>query len=211
MPSSYRCFLLIPTEQVVISLRRFAFPRDGAPRCGLDLPRYPDAEKFVREVHDIEAEIGRELGTLEGDLDGDSTGKGVAADDPRWPTSCPCGYVFTSTDGRQEWRTRLYRRSDNDELTTISKAPVGALYDSGTFRGVPGYDRNGPGSLVCKTPAGEWLIDGPANNGPGWTRVGEPPDIVVTPSIGIGNRMHGWLGGWHGQGNMPGWLCIDSP
>lgn len=195
-----------------MSLRRFASSYDGAPKCTLVLPRYPGGDSFLHEVHDVEVEIGRELGTLEGEVDGDATGHVIAADDRRWPKACPCGYVFRPNDGHQEWRTRLYRRGDNGELTTLRDAPVGAIYDSGSFRDVPGYQRNGDGmSLVLKTPAGEWMIDGPANNGPGWTRTGTPPDIVVTPSIGIGGRMHGWLGGWHGKGDMPGWLCIDSP
>src|SRR5258705_12406346 len=90
---------------------------------------------------------------------------------------------------------------------TVGDAPAGALYNSVTFADVEGYSRNGASvSLVCKTPCGEWMIDGPASNGPGWNRTGVLPDIRVTPSIGIGSpqRLHGWLGK-----ETPGWLEID--
>ena len=206
MPSRYHCYLLTPTDDVVVSLRRFVFTRDGAPKCGRKEARYPGAEELTYESHDAETNISSETGTIESSLDGDHTGRTVSHEDPRWPVTCACSYVFQEGDSWQENRTRLYKRSDNGALTTIGNAPVGALYDSGTFKDVDGYQRNGDGmSLVCKTPAGEWLMDGPASNGPGWQRTGTPPDINVTPSIGIGNpmRMHGWL--------RNGWLEIDMP
>ena len=206
MPSRHRCFLLVPTDEIAVSLRRYAFMRDGAPKCGRREPRYPDGDLVTYDSHDVELEIDREVGTLEASLDGDRTGKAIAHDDYRWPDRCACGYAFKPDDSWQENRTRLYRRSDTGELVPLRDAPVGALYDSGTFNDVDGYQRNGKGmSLVCKTPAGEWMIDGPASNGRGWTRTGTPPDINVTPSIGIGDpqRMHGWL--------RNGWLEIDMP
>jgi hypothetical protein len=205
MPSRHRCYLLTPTDNVEVSLRRFAYG-DDVPKCGRQEARYPGADIVTYGVHDAEVEIAREVGTVESSLDGDHTGKTIAHDDPRWPATCACGYVFKTEDRFQENRSRLYKRSDNGELVALGNAPVGALYDSGTFKDIGGYNRNGDGmSLVCKTPAGEWLMDGPASNGPGWTRTGTPPDIDVTPSIGIGSpmRMHGWL--------RNGWLEIDSP
>jgi hypothetical protein len=205
MPSRHRCFLLTPTDDVVITLRRYAFARDGVPPCGRQEPRYPGAELTTYETHDVEIEVARAAGTLEASLDGDRTQHTVALDDPRWPTTCACGYVFRPEDAKQESHTRLYQRGDNGELVTIGDAPVGALYDWRVLNGDDSYHRNGEMSLVCKTPAGEWMIDGPASNGPGWQRTGTPPDINVTPSIGIGSpqRMHGWL--------RNGWLEIDMP
>jgi hypothetical protein len=202
MPSRHRCYLLTATDNIVVTLRRFGY----ATPCGRREPRYPGADLVTYDVHDIEAEVTRSVGTLEASLDGDRTLHTYPHDDPRWPARCSCGYAFTPEDKYQECHTRLYRRSDTGELVTISNAPVGALYDSGTFKDVDGYQRNGDRmSLMCKTPAGEWMIDGPASNGPGWTRTGTPPNIDVTPSIGIGNpqRMHGWL--------RNGWLEIDNP
>jgi len=211
MPSRIRCFLLTSTDEILLSLRRFALDGDTGP-CGRTAPRYPGGDVVTWNHHDAEISIGRERGTIESSLDGDHTGKTVSIDDARWPERCVCGFVFRADDARQESRSRLYKRSDTGELVTISNAPAGALYDSGSFNDIDGYQRNGPReSIVCKTPAGEWLIDGPASNGPGWTRTGTLPDIVVTPSIGIGSpqRMHGWLGG--PNHNEPGWLVIDMP
>ncbi len=209
MPSRHRCFLLTPTENVVVTLRRYAYKdknTPGVPICGRHEPRYPNAESVTFQTHDIEVEVAREVGTLEECIDGDRTHHTYLENDPLWPARCSCGYVFTPDDKFQECHTRLYKRSDTGELTTISDAPVGALYDSGTFKDVDGYQRNGDGmSIICKTPAGEWMIDGPASNGDGWTRTGTLPDIEVHPSIGIGDpqRMHGWL--------RNGWLEIDKP
>lgn len=211
MPSRIRCFLLTRTNEIAVSLRRFAWSTETT-RCGRREPRYPGGDVVTYEAHDRETEIRRELGDLGASIDGDSTKRTVTLDDPRWPTECSCGYVFKDSDLRQEDHQRLFKRSDNGELVTRADAPVGALYDSGSWNDLPGYQRNGDGvSIVCKTPAGEWSIDGPASNGPGWKRVGVLPDIVVTPSIGIGDpqRMHGWLGG--PKHNEPGWLVIDMP
>jgi len=204
MPSKIRCFLLVPTEEVVVTLRRYAYQgtqTPHVPKCTRREPQYPGSEIVTFEVHDVEVEIGREVGTLDSDVSGHHTDSELSADDPRWPKACACGYVFDESSQLQENRTRLYRRSDTGELTTISAAPVGAIYDLGD----PGEER-----LMCKTPAGVWLIDHPRV---GWKRVGTPPDIVVTPSIRIGQpqRMHGWLGGFHGKGDEPGYLCIDFP
>lgn len=212
MPSRVRCFMLTPTDQVAVSLRRFASPRDGAPRCGRQAPRYPGAEVLTYEAHDVEIEIERRAGTLERSIDGDHTQRTIAVDDPRWPTRCACGFEFTAEHMKQESHTRLHRRSDTGELVTRGDAPAGAMYLSETFGDVGEYNRHRAGeSLVVKTPAGEWMLDGPASNGPGWNRTGELPDIVVTPSIGIGHpqRLHGWLGG--PDGKSPGWLVIDKP
>lgn len=206
MPSRVRCFLLTPTDEVAVCLRRYASNHShGVSKCTYLRERYPGAEKVAHEVHDVEVEIARQVGTLERSLDGDSTVELLPLDDPRWPTTCACGFAFDASHARQVWEHRLHRRSDNGELVTLDDAPAGALYFS-HFGDVEGYQRHAPGqSLVCKTPAGEWMIDGPASNGPGWTRTGTLPDISVTPSIGIGNpmRMHGWL--------RNGWLEIDSP
>ena len=202
MPSRVRCFLLTPTEHVSVSLRRYAI--DAVSPCTRREPRYPGGDLVSYTVHDVETEIAREVGTLDEALEGDHARRTVAKEDPRWPTRCSCGFEFRTDDPRQECRSRMYARSDTGELTTVDAAPAGALYDA-RFLHHTEYQRNGEMSLICKTPGGEWYVDGPAANGPGWSRTGTPPDITVTPSIGIGNpqRMHGWL--------RDGWLEIDLP
>lgn len=210
MPSRVRCFLLLGTDHVVVQLRRYAF--DVEPACPRVVQRYPGAETVAYKVHDMTVDVDREIGTVHRDWNGDWTQRRVALDDPRWPARCDCGFEFRAEDPRQEGRTRLYKRNDTGALTTIEDAPVGAIYDAHHLHDYEGFTRHVTGmSLVLKTPAGEWHIDARSSNGPGWTRRGVPPDLVVTPSIAIGVpvRMHGWLGG--PAGADPGWLVIDSP
>lgn len=105
-------------------------------------------------------------------------------DDPRWPTACECGYVFSDADKWQESWDTLYRRADTGELVTLRNAPPGAMWDA-TW-----YPWKGPDgrSLVVKCPNGhDWVIDGRATNCTMpddtehrcWVRHGEPPDITV--------------------------------
>jgi len=197
MPSRVRCFLLTPTDEVVVVLRRFGrFCAEVPPRCGRQAPRYPGAEVATFDYHDAVVEIGREVGSLDAGCDGERDISDIAHDDPRWPTICACGYAFVEDDHWQEWRDRRYRRSDTGDLVTISNAPAGALYDSG------GHSDGQSLRIMCKTPAGEWLIGNPQR---AWTWTGSLPDITVTPSIAIGDprRFHAVL--------TNGWLEIDQP
>lgn len=195
MPSRVRCFLLTPTDEVVVQLRRYDRSELPPPahRCFYRAPRYPGAEEVTRYYHDAVVEIGRETGTLDPSCDGEHDLPDAPHDDPRWPTHCACGYAFTDQDFYGEDRVRLYRRGDTGGLVTISEAPAGALYD---HDGAP-WKR-----LMCKTPAGEWMIGHPLH---GWSWTGELPDITVTPSIAIGEprRFHAVL--------TNGWLEVDQP
>lgn len=209
MPAEYRCFLAVPTEQVVHSLRRFAYVKsdnhpDGAPPCTVIEAQAPGS--FLtrsRGYHNIETQLSRGDGVpasmdrrlSDPTADGDATLNDVARDDPRWPRSCGCGYVFREQDSAQEWLTRLYKRTDTGELFTVSELPIGAL-------------RFDDGRLICRTPGGDWNVDARVNKGPGWTWNGEPPEVVATPSIAIPG-MHGWLGG--SSGNRRGYLVLDQP
>ena len=81
---------------------------------------------------------------------------------------------------------------------------------------MPG-DYHGPDGrcLVLKTPAGDWMIDGPSRNngitGAGWTRTGDPPNITVRPSIGMGDGKG--KGRWKYHGHLNNGVleaCNDS-
>jgi hypothetical protein len=130
----------------------------------------------------------------------------ISPADPRWPKICPCGYVFAEDDERQPNMHRLYRRSDTGALTPLRplshdgarRCLVGAMWDAEWM----GDEYRGPDGvhLCVMTPAGEWLVDGPASNDTpgnrGWKRTGKPPKVTATPSIGFGascERYHGWL------------------
>lgn len=198
MPSKLTCFWLEPTDLVEVSFRRFRSSSDH--HCPASRAPYPGHHPVVWGYHSesvvIEAAIKRFR-----PHDGNETPSDKQKADPRWPKKCACGYEFADTDYWQHSMHTLYMASNDYGLCTLHSAPAGAMYDAHWF------DRKGPDgkSIVLKTPEGDWWIDGPANNGPGWTRTGVPPTITCTPSIGIGtpHRLHGWL--------RNGVLEIDMP
>jgi len=126
-------------------------------------------------------------------------------EDPRWPWHCPCGYKFTPEDEWQVFTNLIYKRKDTGELMTLQESPPGAMWDADWMHDLIEYygsdhrgERLDDGMiLVVKTPAGEWLIDGPSSDKPSkrWTRSGVPPLITVQGSIGIGSpqKYHGML------------------
>jgi hypothetical protein len=114
--------------------------------------------------------------------------------DSRWPTECTsCGRPFEPSDGFQVMVVALYRRIDGiageyalsgfDDDASI----VGAMYDGWWHFPRQPHAPNDGISLVVQTPGGAWFVDGPASNGPGWTRTGDPranpPTVTATPSI----------------------------
>lgn len=125
-------------------------------------------------------------------------------DDPLWPKACACGYVFSDDDHWQVFDERLFVRRDTGEVTTLEKAPVGAMWYADWFENYRGPDGH---CLVVRTPGGDWIVDMPATRpgGKPWTRTGTPPDVTAHPSICIGKdppgdgpwKYHGWLkAGW---------------
>lgn len=123
-------------------------------------------------------------------------------DDPRWPTICACGYAFQDADVWQLFVDRVYQRADTGETMLLRDAPVGAIWRAPWYEDRMKWVGPDGKSYVCKTPGGEWTIDGPSTNGNGWTRTGEAPNFTVTPSIGKTNadgswRYHGWLRDGH--------------
>lgn len=200
MGSRIRCFWLEPTDQVEMSLRRYA-----RGDCKLMPGQY--------SRHDASVVIGRSAASemprghaVHGDL--------WSHVDERWPKQCACGYQFRDEDEWQFNPDRLYRRSDTGDLVTLRAAPAGAMWNASWFTDSQMY-RGPDGRSICvKTPGGEWMIDGPASNctKPNdlghkcWVRHGEPPDLTIdkkgnTCSAGAGSIMagkyHGFLrAGW---------------
>lgn len=129
-------------------------------------------------------------------------------DDGRWPETCQrCGrYRFTEDDQWQHDVHMLYAGTPEGGsrwVGTLREAPPGAMWDAWwVARWKPG-----PGGirLYVQTPSGEWDIDGPANNGPGWTREGMVPNVTARPSILIDPRPEDDMPGYHGF-LTNGWL-----
>ena len=111
-------------------------------------------------------------------------------DDPRWPTTCVCGYAFQDGDEWQVLRERIFARDTGEEYT-LPDAPPGAIWDATWFpeKGPDGL------SLVMRLPngAGDWHIDGLCRDGTGsWSRTGTPPVITARPSV-LTPHYHGFL------------------
>lgn len=170
---SWTCFLVTPTARAQSRLRRYA---KGS--CAVH-----------GDYHNAAVVIGETV--YEGP--DDSAGYGADRyphDDPRWPTACACGYRFADDDPWQYNQDRIYRTSDG-QLSTIDDLPPGAMYDAPWFADFWHGD-DGRCLVVVLPDKTPWVIDGPATNGAGWTRSGEPPGITARPSIASPNY-HGWL------------------
>jgi hypothetical protein len=101
----------------------------------------------------------------------------------------------------------IYKRVDTGEEMTIRDAPAGAIWENDYWNEYPmlcGLDGK---SYSVKTPAGDWIIDGPANNCSRpddrvhkcWCRHGEAPNFTVnkngnTCSAGGGSIL---IGNYH--------------
>lgn len=192
--SAIQCFLLEETGNTVRSLRRFTWSKANVRDC-------PGA--FGYHNADTPLDV---IPTEQAGASGDTH----PHDDPRWPVTCDCGYLFTPADQWQVFHQHEMRRTDTGTMTTLRDAPAGAMWwapwMAGFSESAMHKARGGGPHLILKTPAGDWDIDAPSTNGQGWVRTGTPPLIVVQPSIGIGDpfRYHGWLGG--GSGDQPGVL-----
>jgi hypothetical protein len=203
MPSRIECFWLEPTTNAEVSLRRYI--DSPTSKCPTVRQSYPGGDSSVWGYHD--AQVKTEV-RVRGVHDSGHYPTEEELKDPRWPMTCACGYVFSKNDNWQVNIHTLYMRCDNHDLHTLFNAPVGAMWDAPWFKGHDGKHAKPDGLyLVVRTPAGDWLVDGPSSNGnsAGWQRTGKPPYISVTPSIGFGApmRMHGWL--------RNGVLEIDTP
>jgi hypothetical protein len=201
--SRVRCFLLEPTGNTRISLRRYSRHDRNTPDC---CPRYPGKYSY----HTVQNFIFDE--PIEYDNE-DSITNGVKSapshDDPRWPKQCHCGYSFQDDDHWQRFAEQLYRRSDTGEIMTIAEAPVGALWYAPHYDHI--YTPQGEHCLMCKTPGGEWCIDSQASNCTipddrrqerhhCWVLTGLPPDVTAgkggpTCSAGAGSIQ---CGSYHG-------------
>lgn len=177
MGSRIQCFLLEPSGILSESLRRYA----SGSTCALH--SYHDAEVVIGAPLRTEDVIERR----DDDLD---------HKDPRWPAACECGYAFKPEDTWQHNLTQKWRRVGTEDLYVLGSAPVGAMWFAPWLSSMS--TRPDKQMLVVRTPAGEWMIDSKASNGPGWTRTGEPPVVTARPSIGIGEgpggfRYHAFL------------------
>lgn len=176
----FQCFWLEPTGRLKVHLRRYA----SGTKC--DVAGNQGYHQALVRIEDRPAHY-----TAEGYLASEEP----APNETRWATHCACGYEFKPEDNWQVFIEEYYRRSDNREETTLRDAPPGAMWDAfwmKSYRGQLPIPEDGLYLMVRVPGEHEWYVDGPASNGPGWTRTGTVPNITARPSIGSPNY-HGWL------------------
>lgn len=143
-----RCFLLLPTGETFISLRRYA---QSDARCpARTLTGGHDAMTPVDILPELKANSLTQLDFL---------------NDPRWPASCACGYEFIKDDHRQLFNQTIYRRSDNSEEVLWREAGAGAIMDCEWFHDMKERCGEDSHSYLVKLPGGhEWSPDARASN-----------------------------------------------
>jgi hypothetical protein len=168
-------FWLEPTDKVAAGLRRY-HSSDGA---GFDCAAgYHSALVFTAEA------TARFRDTDHGRVP--AAAADTPHDDPRWPATCTCGYVFIDDDHRQDWQELIYRRADTGEEYLLRQrtsadvggpptAPAGAMWDAwwmgDRYRGPDGI------ALMVRLPNGrDWMVDSEASN---CTRKGERHECWV--------------------------------
>lgn len=160
------------------NIRVFFIEPTGRDR--LSLRRYAKGECSPYGYHNAIVPIGEEVRPADA-----SIGDHHPHDDPRWPKTCDaCGHLFEDGDEWQLFRNEIYRRADTGEEMTLRDVPVGACWNAAWF--VERHRYVGPDGrcLVVKTPGGDWVIDGRANNCTMpddnvhrcWVRHGRPED-----------------------------------
>ena len=184
------CFLIEPTNSYRAALRRYSLGQ-GCPG--------------QKGYHDASVDIGT--------IEHDGTTKTLdapALDDPRWPKKCDsCDHLFSDADYFQLFPEIIYAAPDGRRMT-LREAPAGAMWratwlepDAPTSPDPEIHeslvdarmDWCGPDhkSYVVRLPdLHDWAIDGPSSQGGKWIRVGEAPNLSVTPSI-LTPKYHGFL------------------
>jgi hypothetical protein len=203
-----KCFLLEPVDKIRVWARRYS---KGTPNC---CPRNPGQYSCHGAMNLIgDFDHPHVPGEYENWDDFVETIRPPATD-PIWPVKCECGAILEHQDserGGQMFVHRLHKRSDTGDLTTIRDAPPGAMWSAWWMQHEGRYwdwDNQTEAPLMCKTPGGEWNIDGRASNCtmPNdrthrcWIRHGVPPLLTVdkngsTCAAGAGSILSGK---WHG-------------
>jgi hypothetical protein len=161
-------YWLEPTDRVQLSLRRHTHWDELRPDHPYHSASMPIGEiPATYETHDSEH---RTLATV-------SPEHQAPREDPRWPTSCDCGYVFTNDDEWQHFQDLLYRRIDTGAETPLRDASPGGSWDAWWMP--PAFRANSPDGLYLMVilPNGRhWAVDSEASN---CTRKGEPHQCWV--------------------------------
>lgn len=146
---SYSCFLLTPTDRVLLSLRRYV----GS-----------GGDQGYKHYHEAKNVIGQAEYITPGDVLKENGP--ISADDVRWPVKCcHCDYMFIDSDPKQYFQERLYMHGETGELMTLRAAPVGAMWFAEESNEYYASRKGADGkTLIVRTPGGDWCIDNRATN-----------------------------------------------
>lgn len=136
---NYPCFVLTATDRQRHFLRRYV----SESKCSMS----------PVGVHDA--------WTPAGETTQEIVAPPTPRDDPRWPSACACGHVFTDADVWQDFTDRIYVAADGREFT-LRDAPPGAMYFAEWYDTIatPQLEH----ALVVITPGGPWVVDSQASN-----------------------------------------------
>jgi hypothetical protein len=195
-------FFIRPTKISRRYLRRYISSSDR--RCEKSPHGYHQAMVEIERAPPLLSEDGYESKPEVSEFKGD----------PRWPTCCEhCGHAFADQDSWQVFTDLVHVRDDTGEECSLRHAPVGPVWDAWWY-GRKGDDGR---SLVCKTPGGDWHIDGRASNCTMkdddvhrcWVRHGRPEDGTLhvdknghTCAAGAGSIMAGSYHGFLHNGHL---------
>jgi hypothetical protein len=171
-----KCFFVTQTNRAAQYLRRYKNSYSDIRECPGKMS-YHDAMNYVGDV-DIRVD-------LDGCWSYPDDSVTTPHEDPRWPSTCECGYAFDPKDIWQHFHDRLY--TDGTQFWPHRQLPVGAMYYAEWLPKDMYWDNKEDGNLYVVTPGGEWCIDSRASNCTMpedrlhrcWVRHGVPPDIHV--------------------------------
>jgi hypothetical protein len=188
--SRWKCFMVSPTDRGAVTLRVYE-TTPGSP-CPLN-DGYHNAEVRIEDVPWTGGEQCHGYG-----------GASFPKDDPRWPTVCGCGQLFTPSAYRQHNVDRIFAGVRNGQTVEGVHGNIGPVLPPGAtwllkpdewqykhYKCQPGPDGL---AVAVRLPAGlVWAVDGEGTNGCRWTRTGTPPEITMSPSINFTGSYHGWV------------------
>jgi hypothetical protein len=188
MGSRIQCFLIEPTARTERTLRRFTL---GENKCSGKYGYHNASTPFGEgKCHMDTTDTGYKVWKWDDEVEE------PPHDDPRWPRTCDCSYLFQPEDTFQVFREVIYVRMDTGVEMTLRNCPPGAMWDADWY---PEKGSDGKALCVALPPGGgddSWHIDGYAKGGGKWTRTGTVPNVTANPSI-LTPRYHGWLrDGW---------------
>lgn len=163
------CFLLVPTEQYRVNLRRY---NSKGPSCLGNPRRRCQSSSPFKVIPNTKFLTRDEYPEV----------------DMHWPQLCAtCGHPFREEDDQKQISHELIYRWEGTEIElTRSDAPAGAMWNADWLDNIRAAGPDGK-RIYVRLPDGiDWYVDGESRQDstkPGWNRTGVVPNITVTPNV----------------------------